>query len=152
MAGVGAASNPPCLKKSHMNPFLPLPSSREMVGWEYSLHMAQEPHLFVLRKQKRDGSDRTTPVAAYYILDGSIYQAPSLHAVIGSRICRALHHLRAAFSMTQAALDNPEAARSKEAERSESEGASVEAPDTPAASEAKPTAADISPCRRCHSQ
>ncbi|CAI5980382.1 unnamed protein product [Closterium sp. NIES-65] len=87
---------------------------REMVGWEYSLHMAQEPHLFVLRKQKRDGPDRTTPVAAYYILDGSIYQAPSLHAVIGSRICRALHHLRAAFSMTRAALDNPEAARPKE--------------------------------------
>ncbi|CAI7809782.1 unnamed protein product [Closterium sp. NIES-54] len=253
---------------------------REMVGWEYSLHMAQEPHLFVLRKQKRDGPDRTTPVAAYYILDGSIYQAPSLHAVIGSRIspftttkrfaftrlsrglllwpyvrstlsfgndatsqpcshclsfgndaashalashlccffppflsfpsspalyqflccyactichvlhfsfrhstpllfasktlcisiqsqspiscpvppppsspyplvppplpqCRALHHLRAAFSMTRVALDNPEAARPKEAERSDSEGASVDAPDTPAASEAKPTAADV---------
>ncbi|CAI5478566.1 unnamed protein product [Closterium sp. Yama58-4] len=115
---------------------------REMVGWEYSLHMAQEPHLFVLRKQKRDGPDRTTPVAAYYILDGSIYQAPSLHAVIGSRICRALHHLRAAFSMTRAALDNPEAARPKE-ERTESEGASVDAPDTPAASEAKPTASDV---------
>ncbi|CAI7929567.1 unnamed protein product, partial [Closterium sp. NIES-54] len=114
----------------------------EMVGWEYSLHMAQEPHLFVLRKQKRDGPDRTTPVAAYYILDGSIYQAPSLHAVIGSRICRALHHLRAAFSMTRVALDNPEAARPKE-ERSDSEGASVDAPDTPAASEAKPTAADV---------
>ncbi|GJP39816.1 hypothetical protein CLOM_g24156 [Closterium sp. NIES-68] len=115
---------------------------REMVGWEYSLHMAQEPHLFVLRKQKRDSPDRTTPVAAYYILDGSIYQAPSLHAVIGSRISRALHHLRAAFAMTRAALDNPEAARSKE-DKSEPEADTAEGPDTPAASEAMPSAADV---------
>lgn len=57
-----------------------------MIGLEYVLHEAQEPHLFVFRKQKRDGPEKATPIAAYYILDGSIYQSPHLHNVMGSRV------------------------------------------------------------------
>ena len=53
---------------------------------EYILHEAQEPNLFVIRKQKRDGPEKVTALAAYYVLDGSIYQAPQLYNVIGSRV------------------------------------------------------------------
>lgn len=56
-----------------------------MTGIEYILHEAQEPHLFVMRKQKRDGPEKVTVLAAYYILDGSIYQAPQLYSVVSSR-------------------------------------------------------------------
>lgn len=53
---------------------------------EYVLHEVQEPHLFVIRKQKREGPDKVSAQAAYYVLDGSIYQAPQLYNVIGSRV------------------------------------------------------------------
>ena len=56
-----------------------------MTGIEYILHEAQEPHLFVMRKQKRDSAEKVTPLSMYYILDGSIYQAPQLYSVVSSR-------------------------------------------------------------------
>lgn len=53
---------------------------------EYILQDAQEPHLFVIRKQKRESPEKVSAQAAYYVLDGSIYQAPHLYNVIGSRV------------------------------------------------------------------
>lgn len=49
-----------------------------MTGTEYSLNEVLEPNLFVIRKQKRDGPEKVTPMLTYYVLDGSIYQAPQL--------------------------------------------------------------------------
>lgn len=63
-------------------------------GMEYILHEAQEPHLFVIRKQKRDGPEKVSAQAAYYVLDGSIYQAPHLYNVIGSRVVSSCHESR----------------------------------------------------------
>lgn len=60
----------------------------QMAGWEYVLAHVQEPHLFILKKQKRDGPDKASAVAAYYVLDGSVYQAPTLKSVLGSRLVR----------------------------------------------------------------
>lgn len=59
---------------------------RKMTGIEYMLHEVMEPHLFVIRKQKRDGPEKVTPMLAYYVLDGSIYQAPQLCNVFAARI------------------------------------------------------------------
>ena len=55
-------------------------------GVEYELQDAQEPHLFVIKKQHRSGPKSTSPLQFYYILDGSIYQAPSLHTALSSRL------------------------------------------------------------------
>ena len=55
-------------------------------GVEYELQDAQEPHLFVIRKQQRWGPKSTSPLHFYYILDGNVYQAPSLHAILSSRL------------------------------------------------------------------
>ena len=45
-------------------------------GTEYVLHDAQEPHLFVIRKQHRATAAAvdSPPHAFYYVLDGSVYQ------------------------------------------------------------------------------
>jgi len=45
-----------------------------------------EPNLFVIRKQKRDSPEKVTPMLTYYVLDGSIYQAPQLCNVFSARI------------------------------------------------------------------
>ncbi|VAI84231.1 unnamed protein product [Triticum turgidum subsp. durum] len=58
----------------------------KMTGLEYVLSEVMEPHLFVMRKQKRTNSEKSDPLLAYYILDGSIYQAPLLGSVFASRI------------------------------------------------------------------
>lgn len=57
-----------------------------MIGIEYVLSEVMEPHLFIMKKQKRDSPDKVTPMLAYYILDGSIYQAPQLSNVFAARI------------------------------------------------------------------
>ncbi|KAL8458428.1 hypothetical protein ACS0TY_036081 [Phlomoides rotata] len=58
----------------------------KMTGTEFMLSEVLEPHLFVFRKQKRDGPEKVTPMLTYYILDGSIYQAPQLCNVFASRV------------------------------------------------------------------
>lgn len=57
-----------------------------MAGIEYMLYEVMEPHLFVIRKQKRDGPEKVTPMLTYYVLDGSIYQAPQLCNVFAARV------------------------------------------------------------------
>ncbi|KAK4269289.1 hypothetical protein QN277_022469 [Acacia crassicarpa] len=77
----------------------------KMTGIEYMLSEVMEPHLFVIRKQKRDGPEKVTPMLAYYILDGSIYQAPQLGNVFAARIGRALYHIQKAFSTAASKLE-----------------------------------------------
>lgn len=59
---------------------------RKMTGTEYMLSEVMEPHLFVFRKQKRDSAEKVTPMLTYYVLDGSIYQAPQLCSVFAARV------------------------------------------------------------------
>jgi len=74
-------------------------------GVEYLIHDAQEPHLFVVRKQMRHSPKSATPLAFYYILDGRIYQAPPLHATVSSRMSRCLFNIQAAFKKIQEDID-----------------------------------------------
>ncbi|KAK3028898.1 hypothetical protein RJ639_039907 [Escallonia herrerae] len=77
----------------------------KMVGTEYMLSELLEPHLFVFRKQKRDGPEKATPMLTYYILDGSIYQAPQLCNVFSARVGRALYHISKAFTTAASKLE-----------------------------------------------
>ncbi|OIW20068.1 hypothetical protein TanjilG_32028 [Lupinus angustifolius] len=77
----------------------------KMTGIEYILSEVLEPHLFVIRKQKRDSPEKVTPMLAYYILDGSIYQAPQLCNVFAARIGRTLHHIQKAFTIAASKLE-----------------------------------------------
>ena len=53
----------------------------------YVLQDAQPPHLFVVRREQKTRAG-DMPTAAYYIVDGTVYQSPSLHRVFHSRIVR----------------------------------------------------------------
>ncbi|KAK4578888.1 hypothetical protein RGQ29_028810 [Quercus rubra] len=77
----------------------------KMTGTEYMLYEVMEPHLFVIRKQKRDGPEKVTPMLTYYILDGSIYQAPQLCNVFAARISRSLYHISKAFTIAASKLE-----------------------------------------------
>ncbi|XP_070016169.1 mediator of RNA polymerase II transcription subunit 6 [Nicotiana sylvestris] len=77
----------------------------KMTGSEYTLSEVMEPHLFVIRKQKRDSPEKVTPMLTYYILDGSIYQAPQLCNVFAGRLGRALYHISKAFSSAASKLE-----------------------------------------------
>jgi mediator of RNA polymerase II transcription subunit 6 len=57
-----------------------------MTGLEYTLLHAQEPILYVVRKQHRTSPTQTVPVADFYIIAGVVYQAPDLISVINSRM------------------------------------------------------------------
>ncbi|KAF4404152.1 mediator of RNA polymerase II transcription subunit 6 [Cannabis sativa] len=70
----------------------------KMTGIEFMLSEVMEPHLFVFRKQKRDGPEKVTLMLTYYVLDGSIYQAPQLCNVFAARVGRALYYISKAFT------------------------------------------------------
>ncbi|XP_020265242.1 mediator of RNA polymerase II transcription subunit 6 isoform X2 [Asparagus officinalis] len=77
----------------------------KMTGNEYMLSEVMEPHLFVIRKQKRDSPEKVTPMLTYYVLDGSIYQAPQLCNVFAARIGRAIYHISKAFTIAASKLE-----------------------------------------------
>ncbi|XP_021890175.1 mediator of RNA polymerase II transcription subunit 6 isoform X1 [Carica papaya] len=77
----------------------------KMTGIEYTLSEVMEPHLFVIRKQKRDSPEKVTPMLTYYVLDGSIYQAPQLCNVFAARVGRALYYVSKAFNTAASKLE-----------------------------------------------
>mmetsp|Transcript_21195 Transcript_21195/g.25517 ORF Transcript_21195/g.25517 Transcript_21195/m.25517 type:complete len:184 (-) Transcript_21195:2581-3132(-) len=65
---------------------------------EYVLHTkGVEPHLYIILKQQREDHDTVKRLAIYYVLDGTIYQAPTLHAALSARMARCLFSVGAAF-------------------------------------------------------
>jgi len=68
-----------------------------MTGIEYSLQFVQEPILYVIRKQQRHSPTHITPISDYYIVAGTIYQAPDLCSVVNSRLLSSISHLQSAF-------------------------------------------------------
>lgn len=73
-----------------------------MTGIEYIVLHAQDPILYVIRKQNRHspGPSGAVPITDYYIIAGYVYQAPDLNSVINSRLMTAVHHLQSAFDET----------------------------------------------------
>ncbi|XP_075470320.1 mediator of RNA polymerase II transcription subunit 6 [Ascaphus truei] len=76
---------------------LTLDHLNQMVGVEYILLHAQEPILFIIRKQQRQSPTQAIPLGDYYIIAGVIYQAPDIGSVINSRALTAVHGIQSAF-------------------------------------------------------
>uniref|UniRef100_A0A8C5KST2 Mediator of RNA polymerase II transcription subunit 6 n=1 Tax=Jaculus jaculus TaxID=51337 RepID=A0A8C5KST2_JACJA len=72
-------------------------NQNQMVGIEYILLHAQEPILFIIRKQQWQLPAQVIPLADYYIIAGVIYQAPDLGSVINSRVLTAVYGIQSAF-------------------------------------------------------
>lgn len=73
-------------------------------GTEFVLQEAGGP-LFVVRRQHRSSADTAKTHAIYYILEGSVYQAPTIHAAVAARLARCLHAMQTAFCRMQDDLD-----------------------------------------------
>lgn len=71
-----------------------------MTGREYILLHVQEPILYVIRKQHRHSPNEVTPMADYYIIAGTVYQAPDLANVFNSRLLTVTQHLQSSFEET----------------------------------------------------
>ncbi|XP_063679955.1 mediator of RNA polymerase II transcription subunit 6-like [Bolinopsis microptera] len=72
-----------------------------MKGIEYTLlHVDEASDLMIIRKQERHSPSHVVPLANYYVLQGTIYQAPDLHHVLNSRLAGTLFHLQEALDKT----------------------------------------------------
>lgn len=70
------------IKMQRLNPDM----IKQMKGMEYELIHAQDPILFVVRRQNRVSTTEVVPEALYYVLAGVVYQAPDMWSVINSRL------------------------------------------------------------------
>lgn len=69
-----------------------------MVGIEYTLLHCQDPILYIVRKQMRHSPTQVSSLADYYVIAGTVYQAPDVKSIINSRLTSSLHHIENAFS------------------------------------------------------
>jgi len=69
-----------------------------MKGLEYKLEHTQEPFLYVIKKQKRESPNVAVPIAIYYIINGTIFQAPHIYSVLAARASVSLLYLQQSFS------------------------------------------------------
>ncbi|KAK4046519.1 Mediator of RNA polymerase II transcription subunit 6 [Microbotryomycetes sp. JL221] len=75
---------------------------RRFVGTEYAVVHAAPPSLFIIHKRDRKSPNEVTPIAAYYVLNDSVYQAPSLHSVVNERIFSSLYALSTSLDLLKA--------------------------------------------------
>ena len=77
-----------------------------MTGIEFRVEPTlHEPRLFVIKKLQRTSPTKDMALAVYYVLDGWVYQAPSVHAVLSSRAAKCSYHMRNAFSKLSQCAD-----------------------------------------------
>lgn len=75
---------------------------KTMAGIEYALSDSPSPGLFIITKSRRSlNPPNIEPLATYYIHDGAVYQAPSIHSILSSRILQSVRHLKNAFETMQ---------------------------------------------------
>ncbi|KAK0565206.1 Mediator of RNA polymerase II transcription subunit 6 [Tilletia horrida] len=67
---------------------------KRFTGIEFVVVHAQPDALFVIHKRRRLSPTETIPLAAYYVLSGTIYQAPDMHTVLGSKLLTSVTALR----------------------------------------------------------
>jgi mediator of RNA polymerase II transcription subunit 6 len=72
---------------------------KDMKGIEYEvLEMnVEQPQFFVIVKQNRINRDSVLPVQYYYIINGTIYQAPNSYMLFANRIMTSLHLINISF-------------------------------------------------------
>ncbi|OUM67760.1 hypothetical protein PIROE2DRAFT_19965 [Piromyces sp. E2] len=69
----------------------------DMTGIEYEVTLAMPPQLFVIVKQNRKSPTSASPVQYYYIINGTIYQAPNAYMLFANRIMTSLHLINISF-------------------------------------------------------
>ncbi|KAI5171942.1 mediator of RNA polymerase II transcription subunit 6 [Nematocida sp. LUAm3] len=58
---------------------------KRMCGIQYSLHYAEEPYLFILKKRERFSPEKLITLEYYCIIHGTVYQTPTEREVLKTR-------------------------------------------------------------------
>nr|CCA13868.1 mediator of RNA polymerase II transcription subunit putative [Albugo laibachii Nc14] len=76
---------------------------KNMRGIEYEVvpNTAKQlpQQIFGIRKQRREGRTQVKLMAIYYVLEGTVYQAPNVHAMLSSRLRTCSFRVGKAFRM-----------------------------------------------------
>ncbi len=103
-------SNNQVLKMQHqfsdanytVNPYeMILKDLKKMKGIEFVIAMVREPDFWVIRKQYRYSETETQTIADFYIIGSSVYMAPSIKAILSSRLLSTTLTLRNAMRSLQ---------------------------------------------------
>lgn len=91
--------DPTCLNEQIMMNNASAEAMNNSIGIEYRLIHQQDPILFIIQKQYREGPGKPTrSLQEYYIIaPGHIYQAPDVATVISHRLLTTVHHFGKAF-------------------------------------------------------
>ncbi|KAK7468653.1 Mediator of RNA polymerase II transcription subunit 6 [Stygiomarasmius scandens] len=71
----------------------------KMVGQEFAVVHSQPPHFFIIQKRERLSPDEVKPLAAYFIMNNRIYQAPDLYTVLSNRLLASLHSIQSSLDI-----------------------------------------------------
>lgn len=76
----------------------PREALKRMRGVEFAIH-SEAPEMFVIAKQERENYEDVKLIALYFIMNGNIYLAPSIHSIVTSRLVNATHLLKTAIDL-----------------------------------------------------
>jgi mediator of RNA polymerase II transcription subunit 6 len=93
-----------------------------MVGTEYIVTNQQEPSFFVIEKVYRYDKETTETLQVFYILEGTVYQCPSLRSLLLSRLSESFFHLSCSFQSLQQASLFSKIPASRQLEQGEKQG------------------------------
>jgi len=68
-------------------------------GKQYLKEHARPPRLYCILRQVRHNESSVTPTGMFYIIDGNIYEAPTLRAVAENRLMTSIFHLQNSFKI-----------------------------------------------------
>lgn len=71
---------------------------KRFTGLEFVLVHSRAPLCFVVQKRWRTSALETTPLAAYYIINDSIYQAPDMYSILATRLQSTVYGLKSSLS------------------------------------------------------
>ncbi|KIM48349.1 hypothetical protein M413DRAFT_22863 [Hebeloma cylindrosporum] len=72
---------------------------RRFTGVEFAVVHAQPPSFFVIQKRERLSPDEVRPLAAYFIMNNRIYQAPDVYTVLSNRLLTSLSALQSSLDI-----------------------------------------------------
>lgn len=76
-------------------------SPENLVGAEYAVVHIQEPALYVIHKRYRHSPSETEHLESLYVIDGTIYKAPTLRACLESRLAMHVHYLEEVLALVK---------------------------------------------------
>lgn len=59
---------------------------QKMTGIEFVITHVREPDLWVIKKQNRLNPQQTTPISTYFVINENVYMAPTVAAIMQSRV------------------------------------------------------------------